>query len=82
MTEEVKNEPVEIIGMVQAHYVKVDEPEPGFLIQLKGEASTMSAFMTDEAMVRLMEWVSTTLKERLDKAIEDAAEVKKATVTH
>lgn len=65
MTDQEEKSPadgVEIIGKIEAHYVKVDEPEPGFLVQLKGQTTTMSAFMTDANMAKLIEWCAAALK--------------------
>lgn len=81
-TDEKQNEPVQIIGMVHAKWLKVDEPEPGFLVQLEGETTSMSTFMTNEAMVKLMEWASAQLKADFDNAVAEGERIKKETVQH
>jgi hypothetical protein len=63
MADEAKQEPatIEITGTVNCHFVRVDQPEPGFLIQMQGQATSMSAFMTDAAMAGLIKWIGGVL---------------------
>jgi hypothetical protein len=70
---------IEITGVVNAKWVKVDQPEPGFLVQLEGEKMTMTTYMTDDAVVQLIGWLAHELKDKIDEALAALGESK---VTH
>jgi hypothetical protein len=61
---------VEITGMVNAKWVRVEQPEPGFLVELAGEKQTMTTFMTDEAMINLIGWCAHELKDKIAMTIK------------